>query len=81
MLRDHNDQIALKHSLDYGRSSEIYHYSYIVIIRPHNYCGQKYPLISPMWPRYPKSLFLTPVYIYESTRKLRVYAEMKYNVF
>ena len=36
--------------------------------------AKKCPLISPLWPRYPKSLFIIPVCIYEKTSKLRVYA-------
>ena len=75
MLRDHNDQIALKHSLDYGRSSEIYHYRYIVIIRPHNYGKKKYALISPR-NYYPR------VCIYEKRANYgRMQTEMKYKVF
>ena len=64
MLCNHNDQIALEHNLNQGRSNEKHHYRYIVISRPHNYYGQKCPLISPLWPRYPESLFITPVCAY-----------------
>ena len=65
MLCNYNDQIALKHSLNQGRSNEKHHYRYIVIIRPHNYHGnKKYALISRLWPRYPKFLFIIPVCVY-----------------
>ena len=56
------DQIVLKHSLNPSPTKDIILVTFLsfgLIIM-----AKKYALISPLWPRYPKFLFIIPVCVY-----------------
>ena len=80
MLCNHNDQTALKHSLNQGRSNEKHNFpsKFWVSVRSLSLgliivMAKKYALISPLWPRYSKSLLNYPrVYVWKNEQTTSV---------